>query len=416
MSKPLVHTPEGVRDIYGKEYAAKLLVEERLHQALHSFGYQDIQTPTFEFFDVFGSQVGTTPSRELYKFFDKEGNTLVLRPDFTPSMARCAAKYFMSEKLPIRFSYRGNTFTNTSALRGKLKEVTQIGAELIQEPSVRADAEMIAMLVKALQDAGLEEFQVSVGHVEYFKGICSQAGLDEETELELRELISSKNFFGAQELLANRQVRRDYCEVLLKVYDLAGDASSLEKARELVNNERSLQAVERLEELYQVLCEYGVEKYISFDLGLLSKYNYYTGVVFKAYTYGVGDAVAKGGRYDHLLEHFGKSAPAIGFALVVDDLLEALSRQKRKPEAEPDGVLIVYEDGCFHEALDKARQLRGEGRAVELMPAALGGIENYQEAADAHMQCRILYYAEDGCRLAEKTPGKDREGWTKRDI
>ncbi len=183
-----------------------------------------------------------------------------------------------------------------------------------------------------------------------------------------------------------------------------------------MNNERSLQAVERLEELYQVLCEYGVEKYISFDLGLLSKYNYYTGVVFKAYTYGVGDAVAKGGRYDHLLEHFGKSAPAIGFVLVVDDLLEALSRQKRKPEAEPDGVLIAYEDGCFHEALDKARQLRGEGRAVELMPAVLGGIENYQEAADAHMQCRILYYAEDGCRLAEKTPGKDREGWTKRDI
>ena len=211
-------------------------------------------------------------------------------------------------------------------------------------------------------------------------------------------------------------MRRDYCEVLLKVYDLAGDASSLEKARELVNNERSLQAVERLEELYQVLCEYGVEKYVSFDLGLLSKYNYYTGVVFKAYTYGVGDAVAKGGRYDHLLEHFGKSAPAIGFVLVVDDLLEALSRQKRKPEAEPDGVLIVYEDGCFHEALDKARQLRREGRAVELMPAVLGGIENYQEAADAHMQCRILYYAEDGCRLAEKTPGKDREGWTKRDI
>ena len=120
MSKPLVHTPEGVRDIYGEEYLRKLMVEEKLHQSLRFFGYQDIQTPTFEFFDVFSREIGTTPSRELYKFFDEEGNTLVLRPDFTPSMARCAAKYFRDETLPIRFSYLGNTFTNTSNLQGKL--------------------------------------------------------------------------------------------------------------------------------------------------------------------------------------------------------------------------------------------------------------------------------------------------------
>lgn len=331
MSKPLVHTPEGVRDIYGEEYLRKLMVEEKLHHSLRSYGYQDIQTPTFEFFDVFSREIGTTPSRELYKFFDKEGNTLVLRPDFTPSMARCAAKYFMDETLPIRFSYLGNTFTNTSNLQGKLKEVTQLGAELIQEPSVEADGEMIALMVEALKSSGLEDFQVSIGQVEYFKGICSQAGLDEETEDELRDYISSKNFFGAQELLERKAIRRDYCEILLKVNDLFGSAEALQRAKELVSNERSLQAVERLEELYRVLCEYGVERYVSFDLGLLSKYHYYTGVIFKAYTYGVGDAVAKGGRYDNLLKYFGKEAPAIGFVIVVDDLLEALARQKKSP-------------------------------------------------------------------------------------
>ena len=212
MSKPLVHTPEGVRDIYGEEYLRKLMVEEKLHHSLRSYGYQDIQTPTFEFFDVFSREIGTTPSRELYKFFDKEGNTLVLRPDFTPSMARCAAKYFMDETLPIRFSYLGNTFTNTSNLQGKLKEVTQLGAELIQEPSVEADGEMIALMVEALKSSGLEDFQVSIGQVEYFKGICSQAGLDEETEDELRDYISSKNFFGAQELLERKAIRRNSSE------------------------------------------------------------------------------------------------------------------------------------------------------------------------------------------------------------
>ena len=97
MIKKLLHTPEGVRDIYGKEYAKKLYIENKLHETLKSFGYEDIQTPTFEFFDVYSKDIGTTPSNELYKFFDKEGNTLVLRPDFTPSIARCAAKYFLEE-------------------------------------------------------------------------------------------------------------------------------------------------------------------------------------------------------------------------------------------------------------------------------------------------------------------------------
>ena len=398
MGKALVHTPEGVRDIYGEEYQRKLAVEERLHHTLSSFGYQDIQTPTFEFFDVFSRKIGTTPSRELYKFFDKEGNTLVLRPDFTPSMARCAAKYFMGESMPIRFSYLGNTFTNTAGLQGKLKEVTQLGAELIQEPSVEADGEMIALTVESLQNAGLSEFQISVGHVEYFKGICAQAGLDEETEGELRDLISTKNFFGAQELLERKAVRRDYQEILLRTYDLAGDRSILSMAGELVSNERSVRAVERLEALCQVLCAYGVEKYVSFDLGLLSKYHYYTGVVFKAYTYGVGDAVAKGGRYDNLLGYFGKNAPAIGFVVVVDDLLEALSRQKRNPQVPPQGVLIVYEEGRFPDALKTARRLRGEGTDVELIPAAPGkaSSEDYRDRARAHLQREIRYLKTDG--------------------
>ena len=104
MNNRLLHTPEGVRDIYGKEYARKLAVEQKLQKAIHCFGYEDIQTPSIEFFDVFSKEIGTTPSKELYKFFDKEGNTLVLRPDFTPSIARCAAKYFMEEKVPLCFS------------------------------------------------------------------------------------------------------------------------------------------------------------------------------------------------------------------------------------------------------------------------------------------------------------------------
>ena len=206
MSRKLLHTPEGVRDIYGREYAGKLFVEQKIHDAISGYGYEDIQTPTFEYFDVFSREIGTTPSRELYKFFDKEGNTLALRPDFTPSIARCAAKYFMESRQPIRFCYLGNTFTNTSSLQGKLKEVTQIGAELVGDDSVEADGEMISLVIEALKNTGLKQFQVSVGQVEYFKGICQEAGLDTETEEQLREYISGKNYFAAEELLDRKSV------------------------------------------------------------------------------------------------------------------------------------------------------------------------------------------------------------------
>ncbi len=368
MNKQLLHTPEGVRDIYGSEYAQKLTVEGLIHKQLNLYGYQDIQTPTFEFFDVFSREIGTTPSKELYKFFDKEGNTLVLRPDFTPSMARCAAKYFMDEDVPIRFCYAGNTFTNTSSLQGKLKEVTQMGAELMNDGSVEADAELIALVVESLLSAGLKEFQVSIGNVEYFKGICAQAGLDEQTENELRELISGKNIFGAEELLSGSGVSEAYCNMLLKITDYFGSAEVLKEAGELVSNPRSLHAVERLKKLYHVLHQYGVEKYVSFDLGMLSKYNYYTGVIFKVYTYGVGEPVVKGGRYDHLLGYFGKEAPAIGFVIVIDDLMSALERQKISPEIKEGITYLTYNAQNYESRLSEAKGLRKNGKKAALIP------------------------------------------------
>lgn len=368
MSRKLVHTPEGVRDIYGDEKAKKTVVERLLHETIGKYGYRDIQTPTFEFFDVFSKEVGTTPSKELYKFFDKEGNTLVLRPDFTPSIARCAAKYFMDENVPIRFCYQGNTFTNTSELQGKLKESTQMGAELIGDASVQADAEMIAMTIEALCHAGLNDFQISVGNLEYFKGICAEAGLDEETELELREYISGKNYFGAEELLERIHVEQKDKELLLKVSELFGTAAILENAKNAATNERSKNAIDRLEKVYRALCDYGVDKYVSFDLGMLSKYNYYTGIIFKGYTYGVGDAIVKGGRYDNLLGRFGKDAPAIGFMIVVDDLLLAMSRQGIVIPDEDSCVKLYYYEEDFAAKLQEAKQMRAAGKNVELLP------------------------------------------------
>ncbi len=392
MGSQLVHTPEGVRDIYGEEYAKKQKTEAQLHAVLCSYGYLDIQTPVFEYFDVFSKEIGTTPSKELYKFFDKEGSTLVLRPDFTPSMARCAAKYF-ADDMPIRFAYVGSTFANTSSLQGKLKESTQMGAELIGDGTVEADAEILGMTVEALRRIGLEKFQISVGHMEYFKGICAACGMDAETELTLREYISGKNYFAAEEFLYEKSVRHDYREVLLKITDLFGAADALKKARTLVQNERSLCAIDRLESLYEALCGYGVENYVSFDLGLLSKYRYYTGIVFKAYTYGVGGAIVTGGRYDNLLQQFGKKAPAIGAAIAIDDLMLALARQQIPIPLKHRGTLLVYAPENYKTALAKAKELRNSGETVEMAPMRPDKTkEDYRAFAAKNMRKEAVFF------------------------
>lgn len=385
MTNRMIHTPEGVRDIYGMELARKRSVKEALRKRLSLYGYDDIQTPTFEFFDIFSREVGTTPSKELYKFFDKEGNTLVLRPDFTPSIARCAAKYFMDDAAPIRLSYEGNVFTNGSELQGKLKETTQMGAELIGEPSVDADAEMLCMVIDGLRACGFEEFQVSIGEMNYFKGLCEEAALSDETLDELRSSISAKNYFGAEELLTAHNVTDETIRLLLETSEI-GSIEELGGLKAKIKNKRSLLALERLEQVYELMKKrYGLEKYISFDLGMLSKFHYYTGIIFKAYTYGVGDAIVKGGRYDGLLTRFGKEAPAIGCVFLLDDIMSALTTQKLTPEITEQTVWFVYDGVHREEAMRQMIEHRERGVAAAAIPYTEGKTEeDYRAYAAKH--------------------------------
>lgn len=372
MYKQILHTPEGVRDIYNGECRRKKWVQEALHTVLKSYGYEDIQTPTFEFFDVFSREVGTVPSKELYKFFDREGNTLVLRPDITPSIARAVAKYFAEEDMPVRLCYAANTFINHSDFQGRLKENTQLGAELIGDGSVEADAEMIALVVESLLKTGLTEFQVSIGHVDFFKSLLRESRLTEEMELELREFISNKNIYGVRELLEPLPIACGLKEAFAAIPNLFGSVEILEKADACAVTEDAKRALERLRKIYDLLTCYGYEKYITFDLGVVSKYRYYTGIIFQAYTYGTGEAVAKGGRYDTLMDHFGKPAPATGFAFVVDRLMSALARQRVMPDTEAEKTLIIYRASQAKKAIGEAMKLRRQGMVVELMSERIG--------------------------------------------
>ncbi|MBO5278446.1 MAG: ATP phosphoribosyltransferase regulatory subunit [Lachnospiraceae bacterium] len=396
MNNQLLHTPEGVRDIYNLECERKLCIQDRLHALIKTFGYHDIQTPTFEFFDIFNKERGSVVSREMFKFIDREGNTLVLRPDITPSIARCAAKYYMDETMPLRFCYMGNTFINNSSYQGRLKETTQLGCECIGDSTPAADGEMIAMIIQCMLAAGLTEFQVELGEVDFFKGMIEEAGIGEELEMKIRDLMEKKNFFGVEEVLTEEGIPEETKNRILKLQELFGSAEKLEEAKALTKNERSLKAIERLETIYQILTAYKLENYVSFELGMLGKYKYYTGIIFKAYTYGTGEMIVTGGRYDSLLKQFGKAAASIGFAINIDQLMIALSRQKLLPEKHAEGVFVLYEESCRAVGIALADGLRKKGITAELVQKdAAVAIAEYESYAK-RLHRRELYYITEG--------------------
>ena len=399
MSKELLHTPEGVRDVYGKECARKLTIENKINNIFNLYGFHNVQTPTFEFFDIFNKERGSVPSKNLYKFFDREGNTLVLRPDLTPSIARIAAKNYMDVNVPIKLCYNANTYINNSELQGKLKEITQLRCELIGDDSVEADAEMVALVVNSLKSAGFDKFLVEIGQVDFYKGLLEECGFEDDVEEELRVRIENKNFFGVEELLDSKDITSNVKDTFLKLPSLFGSSDVLDKAKELATNEKSLKAIEKLEEVYSILVDYGVADYISFDLGMLSNFNYYTGIIFKAYTYGTGDAIVAGGRYDKLLSQFGKDSAAIGFAVYMDQLLMAMSSQKMEGDTDYVYEVLIYDTELRKTALQLATGLREKGIKTELIPKKENiSIDEYVEFKKEDGAVNVTYVSKDGVK------------------
>lgn len=361
-----MHTPEGVRDIYNRECETKIAIQKKLSTVLHLYGYQDIQTPTFEYDDVFRKEIGSTSTKELYRFFDREGNILTLRPDITPSVARAAATLYETEDFPIRLCYAGNTFTNHMSYQGRLKENTQLGAELIGLDSIEADAEMLAMVVDGLKRTGLKEFQVNIGHVDFIQSLLEATGLEDDEMDEIRTLINNRNYFGVEEILDNRSVKESVKEAFHILPELMGGPEILESAARIAPSAEARLAVTRLQQIYKLLRLYKAEDHVTFDLSMSGSYGYYTGIIFRAYTYGTGDAVVRGGRYDHLLEKFGKSTPSIGFAIIIDELMSALNRQKISVQTAKRN-LLVYTEATEKWAVSLARSFRAKGKNIEML-------------------------------------------------
>ena len=301
--------------------------------------------------------------------------------------------YFGEEEMPLRLCYHGSIYRNNHSYHGSLNESTQMGVEFMNDDSAEADAEIIALVVSTMRRAGLENFQVSMGHVDYFNALAEEAGMSEDSLQELRNLLAAQNRFGAEELIDHLNIRPDLKKALVEMPGLFGNEEVLEQARTLTGNRSCRAAVDRLERIYHFLKMYGCENYVTFDFGLVTEYRYYTGIIFQAYTYGSGDALIKGGRYNRLIEHFGKKCAAVGFATEIDSLLNAIERQKISLPVEDIKTMILYPAELEEMAIHYAGSRRANGLDVACVRFEYGKVlDDYRRYGMRNQFGGIIYF------------------------
>lgn len=365
MSDWKLHTPTGVNDILSGECAKKKEVESTIWSVFASFGYKEVETPTFEFYDVFAGNGGQISQEVMFKFFDEHGRILTLRPDITTSIARMAATKTESDTLPLRYCYTGNVFRAEKTEGARQREFTQSGIELIGADTPEADAEVIAAAIEAILAVGIEEFQVEIGQVAFFNGLVEQAGLGAEDIEKLRERIDCKDKLGIRELTDKLELDSDIKNLMIELPYLFGGMEVFEKASVAGLCDTAKQALENLKRIYSLLCLYGFEKFVSIDLGMLQSIDYYTGSIFKIYTHGVSFPICAGGRYNNLMGNFGKSMGAVGVAFGINRILSALRKMNAPEPSTPAASLLFAEKNADGLAYDLAYNLRVNGCLVE---------------------------------------------------
>lgn len=334
--------PYGVADLFFEEAAGTHRIEERLCETFSRWGYSRIIPPTFEYYESLATEAGAQLQEEMYRFFDREGRTLALRADLTIPTARIVGTKLYDQPLPLRFFYAGNVFRYEEPQAGRRREFHQAGVELIGASNPQADAEVLALLVQALQAVGLTAFQIDVGQVAFFKGLLQDAGLHEEERQALIEAIQVKDHVTLRRLLETMELNADVADKLAMLPSLQGGMDVFERARGVALNPTTCEALDQLEATCGFLQEMNVFDHFRLDLAQLKGMEYYTGLMFQVFVPGVGFSICGGGRYDDLVAHFGPSLPAVGFALGVERLLLALREQDQMavdimPEALIDG-------------------------------------------------------------------------------
>lgn len=300
--------------------------QESILAEMRAWGYRFVVTPTLESVDVLALGLGPEQRRRLFKFADSDGNLLAVVGEKTVSVARLAAGQLRTAALPLRLCYAASVLSNDGGRFANRRETRQVGAELIGAAGPAADAEVIALAVRCLGAAGLRRYQVDVGHSEFFHGLLAGLKLPAEVEAGVREALAARDFVALESLLERTPLKSAERELLLRFPALRGGAEILDAAGALVSNRRSEKALGDLARVAELLAAHGLGDAVNLDLGAIRDLDYYAGVTFEAYGPDLGRPLAAGGRYDGLLERFGRAAPATGFVVHLDLVGEAITK------------------------------------------------------------------------------------------
>lgn len=362
-----LQTPKGVRDFLPEETALKKYIENCCREIFKSWGYLEVMTPTFEFYDVLSTGGYSNADTLLYRFFDRDGEILVLRPDVTTPIARIAATKLTSWERPLRLCYIQNIFRYEDTQVGRQREFYQAGAELIGSKEPDADAEIIAMAAKMFADIGLKNFYIDIGQVGFFNGILEELDITESCQRKLRMLLYSKDFVGLKEFAEETAMDNQTRTLLLELRRLRGDFEGvIPHARALAKHERSHAALDNLSDIHAVLKMYGVADRVFLDLSMVKDLSYYTGMIMEGYISNSGYMLCTGGRYDNLLGEFGGTEPATGFAMGIERAMLAFRGQDlRVPEDDFVDYRFYFSPECRREVIQLVEALRAKGFRVQ---------------------------------------------------
>jgi ATP phosphoribosyltransferase regulatory subunit len=324
------------------------------------WGYEEIILPTFEYLDVLAPGLEAELVEKCYKLADRTtGRMLVLRPDATAQIARTVAMGLTGSILPLRLSYRTSVFRHQPEHAGRDREIFQVGAELIGVDDGAGDSEIISLLIECLRAIGLRSFTVSVGHVGFSKGLLVRAGLSGQGQKRAEQAVARKDLPRLEEILAGERVSKALTAAILEAPELYGSEEVLERGRVLAGGDPTLQGpLDRLTQVYQVLCASGYQDSLLLDLGEFRGFDYYDGVVFDVFAEGVGAELGGGGRYDHLIGRFGRPLPSTGFALDVDRLFHAVANGNGDEESLKAEYLVAAPRRAARRVMAVASQLR----------------------------------------------------------
>lgn len=368
------YIPEGSKDILLAQCTRKNNIIYKLREVFLSGGYEEVQMPTLEYYDVFDFENQPINQERMYKFFDQKGRILVLRPDFTIPIARVFSNKI--KKAPAKLCYSGKIFRANEVHYGKSNEITQSGIEIIGISNYKAEVEAIKIAIEALIEIGVEDFKIEIGQSNFYKSIIEGLSLESDELEELRMFIENKNIGSLAVFLKGKsdKLSGDEITLLKKLPQLFGGIEILDLAEKLTKNDKALEVLKDIKNIYEALDNIGYSKYLSIDLGMIQNLDYYTGVIFKGYVNELGEEILSGGRYDNLMSEFGEDTPAVGLGINVDNILTVL-KDDAIMEKYDKKYFIHHDISGYSKANEILKELKAQGNIAELSL-----FENFEDA------------------------------------